>query len=282
MTIAIIGGSRAYDILKDFRSEFIGTLDTPFGTSSPIWEINGEIPYILMSRHGKESYELSAPFVNYRANIYALKQLGAQRIVAWSGPGALHLRYRIGQFVLPHDIIDETRNRKQTFFERRGIGFIRQYPVFCPELSSVLRRVLASIGYGASPGIYVATEGPRLETPAEIQKYKRLGGDLVGMTLSPECFLAKELELCYAPFCYISNYAEGVRHREFTSGELFEGLASPEEKNLMEKAVREIPRVLDRLIPAIHKHNFSCPCSETMKRYKLRGELSEDWREWFK
>lgn len=281
-TVAIIGGSRAYDLVGQMPATLLGSLDTPFGRSSPIWRIEGDSPCFLLSRHGLGGYKLSAPFVNYRANIYALKDLGVERIVAWSGPGALHLRYRIGEFVLPHDVIDETRNRKHTFFEDRGVGFVRQYPVFCPEVTRTLRQTLSALGLDASTGVYVATEGPRLETPAEIRKYRMLGGDLVGMTLCPECFLARELELCYAPLCYVSNYAEGVREREFRPGELFEGLADPQEHAAMEAAVRLFPKIIAAVLPGLAEQSFACTCPSTMERYRRRGDLGPDWHTWFR
>ena len=79
--------------------------------------------------------------------------------------------------------------------------------------------------------VYACTEGPRLETPAEIRKLRILGADLVGMTLAPEAFLAREKEICYTPFCYLTNYAEGVKPRRFKKGELFEGMQTEEEKS---------------------------------------------------
>ena len=194
--IAIIGGSRAYSLLQQGSlGNKIDTqvVTTPYGPSQPIhrYQYCGEY-FWFMSRHGEKGYELSAPFVNYRANIWALKELGCQRIVAWSGPGIINPDYRIGYFALPHDLIDETRSRDSTFFKGSGIGFIRQKKVFCPELRECLIKTLQQLGLlSYHSGVYVCTQGPRLETPAEIRKYRILGADLVGMALVPEAFLAK-------------------------------------------------------------------------------------------
>ena len=158
-----------------------------------------DIGFVVLSRHGEAGYQVSAPFVNDRANLYALKALGVEKILAWCAPGAINEAMAPGDLVIPHDILDEGHQQPYTFFDDRGLGFVRQNPVFCPEL-----RQSGDPNPGAGPfpvhptGVYIATTGPRLETPAEIRKYKMFGGDLVGMTLVPEIFLARELELCYA------------------------------------------------------------------------------------
>jgi 5'-methylthioadenosine phosphorylase len=153
-----------------------------------------------------------------------------EKILAWCAPGAINEAMEPGHLVAPDDILDETRGEPYTFFPKQGLGFIRQNPVFCPELRRALIRTLKRAPFPWHPqGVYVATSGPRLETPAEIRKFRTLGGDLVGMTLVPEVFLARELELCYAALCYVVNFAEGLKDRPFQPGVLFEGLATPEE-----------------------------------------------------
>lgn len=284
--LAVIGGSQAYTLIKTGRifGEKLGPVRTPFGDSQPIYKIlAGDTYYLFLSRHGEEGYRISASFVNYCANIWALKELGATRVIAWSGPGAINTNLRLGQFVLPDDVIDETKRRTYTFFEGMGVGFVRQNPVFCPNLQNIALKAMVKLGLDVRlGGTYVCTEGPRLETPAEIKKFKVFGADMVGMTLVPEVFLAKELEMCYAPICYITNYAEGVREAKFSPGELFEGLISEEEKSLVESAVDKFPEIISAIAGILAAEERSCGCAHLMDRYKQRGDLGPDWHTWVK
>lgn len=282
--LAVIGGSSAHTLLSEvWAAERIGCRRTPYGESQPIFRVRkGDMDFFFLPRHGDKGYSVAPSWINYRANIYALKELGVERIIAWSGPGAINPNYAIGQFVVPHDVLDETRLRKTTFFEGKGIGFIRQYPVFCPTIRAGLVKALGELSLKHSDGgIYVCTEGPRLETAAEIRKYAQLGADLVGMTLCPEVFLARELEMCYASLCYVTNYAEGIRSANFEPGRLFDGLATEEELKVMASAVARIPDILIHTVRVLAEQPRSCPCPRLMERYRKRGDVGPDWRTWF-
>lgn len=282
-TYGIIGGSQGFRTARKLAEAAggVGPVATPYGDSSSIYriEFEGDVIYFL-SRHGDKGYDVSAPFVNYRANIWAMKELGVERIIAWSGPGAIDPSIPVGDLLVPADLIDETRNRDYTFYDGLGIGFIRQKPVFCPELSaSLARTVSARQGHCRDKDVYVCTQGPRLETPAEIRKFGAYGATLVGMTLIPEAFLARELEMCYCPLCYVTNYAEGVVERAYEAGTLFEGLLSADERARVDAAVAALmPVVLDALRGA--NHDCDCPCSRAMERYRKRGDIGEDWHTW--
>jgi len=279
--IAVIGGSGAYHLLN---KESLGKekkcqgFDTPYGESAPIhhFSIDG-LEFLFLSRHGEMDYSITAPFVNYRANIYALKECGVQRIIAWSGPGIINTAFEPGDFVVPHDIIDETKNRPTTFFDNTGIGFIRQSRPFCPQISHALHNVLheADLQHH-NQAVYACTEGPRLETPAEIRKLRILGADLVGMTLAPEAFLAREKEICYSPFCYLTNYAEGVKPRKFEKGELFEGMQTIEEKKQVDNSIQKFPSLIRTVFETLKEEERTCDCSEALRRYKNKGFVSED------
>ncbi|MFQ5431416.1 MAG: MTAP family purine nucleoside phosphorylase [Nitrospinota bacterium] len=272
--LAVIGGSRAYDMLrrgafgpavKSFRPK------TPYGKSAPLHLFQGNgFTFYFLSRHGEKGYDLAAPFVNYRANIRALKDKGVERIVSWSGPGAINSKMKPGHLVLPDDAIDFTKDRQSTFFDGTGKGFIRMNEPFCPEI----RKILAS---SAPPrtkihksGVYCCTQGPRLETRAEIKMFGRMGADLVGMTLLPEAFLARELEICYAPLCYVTNYAESVKQRDFKSGVLFEGMQSAAEKKSVESALDRFPYILMKSLKHLSAMNRKCGCQNAMKRYRKK------------
>lgn len=280
----IIGGSGAYRFEKDVWGEELHNLrvNTPFGHSNPVHIFRkGSIVYGFISRHGEKGYERSASFVNYRANIFACKTLGVQRILTWSGPGAISKKLRPGMLFLPDDILDFTRRRFETFYEKNGLGFIRQNPVFCPELRKVLLEVTKKERIPViKSGVYVCTEGPRLETPAEVRAFRKLGGDAVGMTLVPEAFLARELEICYHPLCYITNYAEGVKALGYKTGTLFEGTLPESEIEYVERVFKKLPSILLGVIESISGVKRRCPCSVAMLRYRREGRISDDWREW--
>ncbi len=279
---AIIAGSQGFRFLsslKDARS--LGRVSTPFGDSAPVHLIEADgIEACVLSRHGDKGYTVSAPFVNYRANIWALKELGVEKIVAWSGPGAIDPAVPVGDILVPSDIIDETRGRASTFFEGLGIGFIRQNPVFCPGLAAGLRAAVQHHqGHCRADDVYVCTHGPRLETAAEIRKFALFGGTLVGMTLVPEAFLARELEMCYCPVCYVTNYAEGVRERSYEPGVLFEGLLTEAESSRVDAALRELPNIAISALAAPRSQD-ACRCGLSMERYRRRGDIGSDWRKW--
>jgi cyclic dehypoxanthinyl futalosine synthase len=257
--------------------------ETPFGLSNPVHLFVHEgLGFAVVSRHGEKGYEVSAPFVNDRANLYALKALGVEKILAWCAPGAINEAMAPGHLVVPHDVVDEGKGGPQTFFAGRGPGFIRHNPVFCPELRQVLIGTLAKSPFTWHPrAVYVATTGPRLETPAEIAKFRLLGGDLVGQTLVPEVFLARELEFCYAALCYVVNFAEGVKERPYQAGILFEGLATAEEMARVREVEGAFADLFLKLLPGLAATGRFCPCPKLMERYRLRGDLGKDWRTWF-
>ena len=285
VALGVIGGSGAYDLLTNGGlGEKVNTvtLKTPFGESAPVHHFRaGNLHYLFLSRHGETDYSITAPFVNYRANIYALKECGVERIISWSGPGIINTSFKPGDYILPSDIIDETRNRETTFFKNSGIGFIRQGEPFCPQIKQVVHDSMHALGFPHhDQAVYVCTEGPRLETPAEIKKFRLNGADLVGMTLAPETFLARELEMCYASICYLTNFAEGTFPREFKTGELFEGMQTDQEKIQVEKSILRLPGILAGTFLNLSKTDRTCHCKNAMKRYKNKGAINEDWHSW--
>jgi len=301
--VLLLGGSGAYALPRGTLGERLSSrrVRTPYGLSNPVHLCESAgFRFLFLSRHGENGYEKTAPYVNYRANIYAAKALGVARIVAWTGPGAISPKYRPGDLVLPDDLLDFTRNRPSTFYEGKGIGFLRQYPVFCERLREALRSVAdrgkalrsallraakqryegREVGRIHFGGTYACTEGPRLETPAEIRFLAIAGADLVGMTLCPEAFLARELEICYAPVAYVTNYAEGVRKMPYRRGALFEGMLPPGEAAAVEAAKNAIPGIAIEAARAIAEKERDCPCAVSMERYGKRGVVGPDFRSW--
>ncbi|MFP3868825.1 MAG: MTAP family purine nucleoside phosphorylase [Desulfobacteraceae bacterium] len=281
--IARVGAHKAFQALglEPRRSR---PYPTPFGTSNPIHLFTYQgIDFAVLSRHGEHGYRVSAPFVNDRANLYALKTLGVEKILAWTAPGAINESMAPGHLVVPDDILDESQGGPYTFFPGQGLGFIRHNPVFCPELRGQVIQTLQNRPFPLhSRGVYVATTGPRLETPAEIRKFQRLGGDLVGMTLVPEVFLARELELCYVALAYVVNFAEGLKNRPYQPGVLFEGLATPAELGQVEAVEAAMGELSLSLLPGLATTPRRCPCPRLMERYRRRGDIGEDWQTWFR
>jgi 5'-methylthioadenosine phosphorylase len=282
-TLACIGGHAAYDLLRDgaLEAERLGPLSTPFGESETIYVCrahNGG--FYLLARHGESAFALVPGSINYRANVCALKQLGVQTIVSWSETRAISHNFKIGQYVLVSDLIDETRSRPRTFFEQLDLGDVRQWPVFCPRLQRALTGSLKQEECDFAPqGVYVCVEGPRRETPAEARKYASFGGELLGSTLAPEVFLAKELQMCYASLCYVASYAEnGSDFRPFENGRILEPSAQRERA---QAAVERFPRILARLCQELPQTESPCDCASAMQEHIERGRVSADWKTWF-
>ena len=206
-TLAVIGGSGLYD-MPGLQSKQELDINTPFGKpSSPI--IVGELEgqrIAFLARHGIGHFIMPSE-VNYHANIYALKELGAERVVSVSAVGSLREDYAPGHIVIPDNIYDNTKNRNYTFF---GDGLVVHASVsdpFCPDLSvqveAATRETGATVHTGGS---LIAIEGPRFSTKAESHTYRAWGMSLIGMTASPEAFLAREAELCYVTMAHVTDY----------------------------------------------------------------------------
>lgn len=280
--IARVGAHRDL-IAAGAKERSCGTRETPFGPSNPVheMEINGHL-IALLSRHGEQGYEVAAPWVNDRANLYALKDAGVEKVVSFSSPGSLDPDVGAGDLLLPDDVLDERREGPFSFFEGRGAGVIRMAEPFCHGLREAFGRVLQTQGYAPRMGgVYVGTQGPRLETPAEIRKHRLLGGTVVGMTLVPEVFLARELELCYGAVCLVVNQAEGMRKAPYQRDVLFEGMATDEEMNRVREVEEQVGPLLAGLIDAAAGYDEDCDCRHAMARYRTRGDLSTNWRRWW-
>jgi len=272
-TMACVAGGTIYKILESaqLKARELPARQTPFGHSQPVFLVEEAEPFYLMPRHGPGRQRPAPWAINYRANLYALKDLGVRAVVSWSAAGAITHNLHLGQLVLPGDVIDMTRRRASTFFEKSCLGFLRQFPVFCPGLQRLVADILTEMKMQPQTDAIVAvTEGPRLETPAEIRMLATSGAQLVTHTIAPDVFLAKELELCYAGVCCVINYAEtGSWHRPFMVGQLFGGLAQADQAHRIAAAGR------------IAANPASCDCNQTMSAHAKRYELPSDWREWF-
>lgn len=207
LSFAVIGGSGLYDMqgLTDTR-EYLP--ETPFGKpSSPIVAGTLEGKRIaFLARHGLGHF-ISPSEVNYRANIYALKALGVQRIISISACGSLREDYAPGEIVIPDQLFDNTRGRQRSFFEQGLVAHIGVADPFCAELSlAVFNAVKTAGGTVHQGGAFITIEGPRFSTKAESNVFRAWGMSIIGMTASPEAFLAREAEMCYAVMAHVTDY----------------------------------------------------------------------------
>ena len=205
--LAVIGGSGLYNFedLKDVNSV---ELDTPFGKpSSPITvgKLNGK-PVAFLARHGV-GHVLSPSEVPYQANIYALKSMGVKRIVSVSACGSLREAYAPGHIVIPNQIFDFTHKRERSFFGKGLVAHVSVANPFCESLSDILEvSIKETDAKYHRGGTYVTIEGPRFSTKGESNLYRQWGMDIIGMTASPEVFLAREAEICYTTMAHVTDY----------------------------------------------------------------------------
>ncbi|MDD5460102.1 MAG: S-methyl-5'-thioinosine phosphorylase [Methylococcales bacterium] len=225
--LAIIGGTGLAQ-LSDLTIIKHDRLTTPYGSPSADF-ITGELSQkevIFLARHGNP-HILAPHRINYRANIWGLKHLGVEQIIAVAAVGGITAEMVPAHIAIPDHIIDYTHNRKHTFFEDENypvthIDFTHPYS---PRLRSALIAAAAKANIKISPtATYGCTQGPRLETAAEIKRMERDGCDLVGMTAMPEAALAKELGMDYAAISVIANWAAGKTAGEITIAEIEQNL----------------------------------------------------------
>ena len=211
--IGIIGGS-GLSRLKTLTVEKKELIDTPYGEpSAPVQfgHLNG-LEVAFLPRHGG-NHQVPPHMVNYCANIWALREAGVERVIGMAAVGGISERMGPGVLCVPDQIIDYTYGRNHTFYEQdlSGVIHIDFTQPYCEDLRSALIASAERIGEPVvAEGTYGATQGPRLETSAEIRRMARDGCDIVGMTGMPEASLAKELDLCYANFSLVVNWAAGL------------------------------------------------------------------------
>jgi len=207
IALAVIGGSGLYELrgLQNTRSVAV---DTPYGpTSAPI--LIGDLDdrkIAFLARHGL-GHRLMPTEVPYRANLYALKALGVERIVSVSACGSLREELIPGHIVIPDQLFDYTKGRARTFFGDGIIAHLSTPEPFCRELSARLSdAVRAAEGTVHDRGAFITIEGPRFSTKAESKVFRSWGMSLIGMTAAPEAFLAREAEICYAVMAHVTDY----------------------------------------------------------------------------
>jgi 5'-methylthioadenosine phosphorylase len=205
--VAVIGGSGLYssDAIKGAREL---TLKTPFGAhSGPITtgELEG-VPCAFLPRHGR-GHMVTPTEINQRANIWALKSLGVERVLAFSAVGSLKEELAPRTFVFPDQLVDRTKNRVQTFFGNGLVAHIAFNPPFAPGQNRIVYECAKELGISSVfGGVYCCMEGPAFSTKAESQMHRSFGWSLIGMTAATEAKLAREAELVYSQVCMVTDY----------------------------------------------------------------------------
>lgn len=206
--IGVIGGSGLYR-MKELRDIKQYEIETPFGKpSAPIIVgtlRNQRIAFI--PRHGI-GHVFTPSTVPYRANIFALKQMGVQRIIGVSACGSLREDYAPGHIVIPDQLFDHTKSdRKRSFFDTGLVAHVSVADPFCADLSGVAAKAVRDAGgIVHEGGTYITIEGPRFSTRGESQVYRQWGCSIIGMTTCPEAFLAREAEMCYVSMSHVTDY----------------------------------------------------------------------------
>jgi 5'-methylthioadenosine phosphorylase len=205
--IGIIGGSGLYAMpgLTEVREERV---ETPFGDPSDAFVL-GQLEgrkVAFLARHGR-GHRILPSELNFRANIYAMKKLGVERIIAVSAVGSLKEEHKPTDFVIPDQFIDRTFHRASTFFGEGIVGHVAFGDPVCATVAQTLARSCASEAIvGKSGGTYICMEGPQFSTRAESNLYRSWGADIIGMTNLQEAKLAREAEICYATLAMVTDY----------------------------------------------------------------------------
>ena len=254
--LAMIGGSGLYE-MPGLRNTREYNIDTPFGkTSAPIilGELEGQ-SVAFLARHGI-GHHLTPSEVPYRANIYALKSLGVQRIISISACGSLKEEFAPGHIVIPDQIYDNTHGRSRSFFGDGLVAHVSVADPFCVDLSDQLESAVGVAGGVLHRnGALITIEGPRFSTKTESNTYRSWGMSIIGMTASPEAFLAREAEICYATMAHVTDYdvwhvSEAPVTVEIVIQTLHKNTA------LAQNAVRSLARNL--------KHERRCGCAHAL------------------
>ncbi|MCR4442357.1 MAG: S-methyl-5'-thioadenosine phosphorylase [Peptococcaceae bacterium] len=237
--LAVIGGTGVYraDMLeKTMEIE----VETSYGRVNLLKGSLKGREIAFLARHGK-GHTVPPHLIDYRANICALKNLGVKRIIATAAVGSLNENMKPLDFVIVDQFLDFTKGRKFTFYEggEKGVLHVDMTEPYCREAGSFIYDQAKALDLPVHlGGCYVATEGPRFETPAEIRMFKLLGGDVVGMTGVPEVVLAREAGMCYAAIAMVTNFAAGISPAALSHGEVVE-------------AVKKINSNISRLIMSV-------------------------------
>lgn len=253
--IGIIGGTGLYDpkLLKNIQEMEV---NTPYGAPSDAFTVGklADKQVAFLARHGRK-HTIRPTDVNNRANMFAFKKLGVQRVLAVSTVGSLKEEYKPGDLAFIDQFIDRTTRREQSFYIQDRVCHISVAEPMCPDIRKIFIAVAKEAGIKAHPtGTYVCIEGPRFSTRAESRMFQTWGADMVGMTLVPECVLAREAELCYASTAMITDYDCWKDHP----------VSTEEIISTMRANVEKVKKIIVKTIAALPKERENCQCKSAL------------------
>lgn len=269
--IGIIGGSGLYR-MEGLALDRTEVVQTPFGApSGPVHlgTLEGA-PVAFLARHG-EGHRFTPSEVNYRANLWALKYLGVERLISVSAVGSLQARHRPGDLRLVRQFIDKTKHREDTFFGGGLVAHVSFAEPACPHATDLLLAAGRKLDLPLEDGaLYVCMEGPAFSTRAESRLHQGWGADLIGMTQVTEGRLAREAELCYACIALVTDY-DSWREEE-------EGVDAASVLEVMHANVDKAQRLLRAAVPALSAAPRSCACGHALKAalYTPPEQVPED------
>lgn len=255
--VGVIGGTGLYDLdgLRNVREAWP---ETPFGATSDsilLGELQ-DVTVAFMPRHGR-GHRLNPTEIPSRANVYAFKTLGVERLISVGAVGSLAEEVRPLDLVTPTQLIDRTFGRPATFFEDGVVAHISFADPFCPHLSGLVATAAQAVGATLhQTGTYLVMEGPAFSTRAESAMYRSWGATIIGMTALPEAKLAREAEMCYTFLASVTDYDVWHPGHDDVTVDLILG-------NLRQN-VQVSKRLLQQLIPAIPKERH-CACGAALK-----------------
>ena len=256
-TVGVIGGSGLYEMDGMTNVESVN-VETPFGKPSDaiiVGELDG-VRVAFLPRHGR-GHRFNPSHIPARANIYALKTLGVERIISVSAVGSLKEEFAPLDLVIPNQLIDRTRLRESTFFETDVVVHVAMADPFCANTSQVVHQAAQKLDITVHPGgTMVVMEGPAFSTRAESFMYRSWGADIIGMTALPEAKLAREAEMCYATMAWITDY--DCWHQSSESVTVDMVIAN------LQKNVATSKALLRQVIPALVGER-TCPCESALR-----------------
>jgi len=261
--VGVIGGSGLYEMGGITGVERV-KVSTPFGDPSDAIVLGnlGDVRIAFLPRHGV-GHRISPGELPSKANVYALRSLGVERIISVNAVGSLKDEIEPLDVVIPDQLIDCTRGRASTFFTGGIVGHISFSEPFCPVLSRISLEAASKVGAKVHKGgTYVVMEGPQLSTKAESQLYRSWEADVIGMTALPEAKLAREAEMCYVTLALITDY--DCWHPTYESVTTDMILAN------LRKGVDTIREILRLLLPSIPQRR-DCACTDALKSAIVTG-----------
>ena len=260
-------------ISDDFLAEKqLVLVDTPWGEARVYCGLVGDTPTAVILRYGDDSATPSHQ-INFRANLWALKRLGVEYLVSQNAIGSVNPEIRPGDFVIPNDFMDFTKNRVLSFFQDDNCWVrVDMTDPFCPQLRGKLLESAQENGVKARPeGVFICTEGPRFETPSEVRFYHSVGGDIIGTPMVPEVVLAHEAGMCFASISIVINMCTGLAPAVKQSGD--EGIITYYCRTGLEEKVEAILHTLAGKLET----ERTCGCKSAFEE-SVHGTLP-DWME---